>query len=565
MAAPQDFPVFYGVPTTRTNLVTNPSFETNTTGWTASSATVARITTDAWSGSACAQVTSTATSYNNIITGFIAVTAGQQYTLSAYAKNVSGNTRTVYVAIQWFTSAGVYISETNSASQGTLAAGSAWTIRNCTGTAPATATQAKVVLLTGTTGLSAGWLTNWDGVLFEQSSTVSWYFDGSTYVTDLNDQAPQSVVTAWTGTANASTSTATYDKWTTLSNVQEISARIGRQLLQDVYSPSSATILARYPTGFASPITALKVNTWVKIDDPSGNDLWLGRIRDFYVEYGIPYTAGVGPSDYINIQAEGLLASYGRQQGNNYAMGAATTTSQISTSGTQVGVAAFINTQGFSLGNPTVDAATVSGSWLEWLNRLLASNNTRVLDGGGSLTFYNKNYIQANTINFSDTTNNATNQVYDRIEFSSKAANYYTQVQVQTLSYGNSVASTGSAPYRTYQIETYNSSAAQALDLANYWLDSYENADITLQSISCFSASQNNWNLALGSWWDCIGKTANVTFRGTTKAMTILGAAMTATPDESRFTFYLAGADLTPYLILDDPNLGKLNVNKLGY
>lgn len=431
---------------------------------------------------------------------------------------------------------------------------------NVSGTSPA-----LVFRLSGTLSTAVGQAIYLDGCLVEQASTVSWYFDGSTYDTDPDDQAPQSVVTAWTGTTNNSSSTATYDKWTSLSNVQQVSANVGRKLLQDVYSPSSATIVARYPTGYASPITALKVNSWVKIDDPSGNDLWLGRIRDFYIDYGIPYAAGVGVSDYITIDAEGLLASYGRQQGNNYAMASATTTSQISTSGTQVGVGAFISTQGFSLGNPTVDAATVSGSWLEWLNRLLASNNTRVLDGGGSLTFYNKNYIQANTINFSDTTNNATNQVYDRIEFSSKAANYYTQVQVETLSYGNSVASTGSAPYRTYQIETYNSSAAQALDLANYWLDSYENADITLQSISCFSASQNNWNLALGSWWNCIGKTANVTFRGTTKAMTILGAAMTATPDESRFTFYLAGADLTPYLILDDPNLGKLNVNKLGY
>ena len=40
---------------------------------------------------------------------------------------------------------------------------------------------------------------------------------------------------------------------------------------------------------------------------------------------------------------------------------------------------------------------------------------------------------------------------------------------------------------------------------------------------------------------------------------------MSATPDSTRFTFYVSGADLNAYLILNDATFGKLDSNRLGY
>jgi hypothetical protein len=212
---------------TRTNLLVNPNFETNTTGWTASSCTVARVTEEDLFGSACAQTTTTTTDFNNIQTALIPVTPNLPYTLSAYTRNVSGSARNIYVAIQWFTSAGTYISETNSAAQGSTTADSEWVRRNCTGTAPATATQARISLLNGTTGMSAGWLTNWDGVLFEQSSTLLPYFDG----TYSGTSATYIIKTkAWTGASNASTSTSVWNL------NQEIGPPNARQFIIDEYA-----------------------------------------------------------------------------------------------------------------------------------------------------------------------------------------------------------------------------------------------------------------------------------------------------------------------------------------
>jgi hypothetical protein len=61
------------------------------------------------------------------------------------------------------------------------------------------------------------------------------------------------------------------------------------------------------------------------------------------------------------------------------------------------------------------------------------------------------------------------------------------------------------------------------------------------------------------------GVQVTVTFRGTVFTCIIEGVSITATPESSRYTFYLSGADLNAYLILDNTVFGKLNENKLGY
>jgi hypothetical protein len=40
---------------------------------------------------------------------------------------------------------------------------------------------------------------------------------------------------------------------------------------------------------------------------------------------------------------------------------------------------------------------------------------------------------------------------------------------------------------------------------------------------------------------------------------------MSATPAGALFTYYVSGADLNAYLVLDNPTFGRLDYNKLGY
>ena len=200
----------YTTTTTRTNLIQNPNFEVGTSTWTVQNgATIARSTTYQYFGSASLLITSSASNYNGASIGAnrATVTAGQTYYLSAYVRNISGDTRNIYIGIQWYNSSGVFISEVNSASQGTLSTAAGWVRRYATGTAPANAASANVFITSGTTGLTAGWQTAADGVLLETGSSQLPYFDG-TYADTYTGYTLTSQ--SWSGTANASTSTATW-------------------------------------------------------------------------------------------------------------------------------------------------------------------------------------------------------------------------------------------------------------------------------------------------------------------------------------------------------------------
>jgi len=366
--------------------------------------------------------------------------------------------------------------------------------------------------------------------------------------------------------------------YVTASNVQSINISVGRQQQLQQYSASQARIEIRYATGFASPIPEFVAGTKVIIDNAtSGLDMWVGRINNVSVQYGIPYSGGVGNADRLTITCEGAFAPLGRMQGDGYALSAGALATQLSTASTESGVA--LSVAGSS--NPSLSAYTVNGTWADWVQLAALTTNARIIDGIGfdQVTLWSPNYVYTSAINFSDTANNATNQVFDNIEFASWADNYYTQVTVDpdALSPVTATKVGAGEPFRTYKVNTLHSSTSQATDYANYLLGNYDNPDFALTAISCLAEAQSTFKLDSISYqsgtvpivnpmfaW-CIGTQVNVTFRGTTFTCIIEGATMSATPASSRYTFYVSGADLNAYLILDNAVFGKLDSNKLGY
>lgn len=188
----------YTTTTTRTNLVTNPNFETNTTGWANFAGTNARTTSTSYSGIACLQTDASASGSRGMYTD-VPVTAGISYTASMYVKAASG-TMSHWVYMRWLNSGGGIISNTTVSSTATTT----WQRFSQTQTAPVGAATLRLMSLS-----SAASATNWytDAVMVEASSTLLPYFDGTyadTYTGyTLTEQA-------WNGTANASTSTATW-------------------------------------------------------------------------------------------------------------------------------------------------------------------------------------------------------------------------------------------------------------------------------------------------------------------------------------------------------------------
>jgi hypothetical protein len=186
----------YGSTTsTRTNLITNPSFETSTAGWVGS-VTLSRVTSPVLFGTyagSLAFTASTQTFAANGTANYTAVSPSTSYTASLWFDGDFG--KTVSFEIRQYDSSYTTIDTATWA----YTANGSW--QRASGTIFTTPTTAYVSLILRNT--YAGNHTVYiDGILLETGAVLQDYFDGST-------AASRNVSYAWTGTANLSTSTAT--------------------------------------------------------------------------------------------------------------------------------------------------------------------------------------------------------------------------------------------------------------------------------------------------------------------------------------------------------------------
>jgi hypothetical protein len=177
----------------RRNYITNPSFETNTTGWTAGGGPLTRVVGVGKSGVAFGRITADGTASAFITTAGITVLPGSAYTLSAYVR------ANIAARFQAFLRNG----------------STALLVENVTLTPTGDMTRIEVttIIPAGVTTITAriaganpngsnpaaGSLFDFDAIQFEAGAHASPYFDGSTSGG------------AWTGVAHASAST-----WTTI-------------------------------------------------------------------------------------------------------------------------------------------------------------------------------------------------------------------------------------------------------------------------------------------------------------------------------------------------------------
>lgn len=197
----------------RTNLLRNPSFETNATYWISplAGATASRTTAQAAVGTACGQVSRTSPAAvlsvgywdtNSVGTVALPVTAGTPYTFQLRVRSATV-ARSARVTVIYQDAGSVGVGTFTSPAVTTTTTG--WTTLTFTTTAPVGATKAApgVEFL----DVATSEVHYFDAALFEGNATLDpdveggiEYFDGAT--TD-----PPNGDNAWTGTANASTST----------------------------------------------------------------------------------------------------------------------------------------------------------------------------------------------------------------------------------------------------------------------------------------------------------------------------------------------------------------------
>lgn len=179
--------------TVRTNLIRNPSFESDLSQWRLTG-TVTRTTGTAWDRTYGATLTSGSEIAKHTSGQRIPVVGGEDYTLSFYAKTPStaGDAR-VRMVVNWYREDGALL-KTSATKRVSLS--TAWGRRSLALTAPNRAASAAIYL----TALNR--TCHIDGVMFEAGATLRPYFDGAT-----TDTAAKTY--DWTGTAETSTSSET--------------------------------------------------------------------------------------------------------------------------------------------------------------------------------------------------------------------------------------------------------------------------------------------------------------------------------------------------------------------
>jgi hypothetical protein len=171
----------------RNNLIVNPSFKTNTTGWSATgSSTLSRITSDYFYGSSSLQVAKAASSNSGAVTSSrILVTQALSYALGVYVKiDASQDAGTLVGRVQWYDSAtaGSLISTSNTISLDVIP-GDDWVRLTGVFTAPSGALSALISVVQPTAGTAAETFYV-DAVLFEQASYLNEYLDEPTQATE---------------------------------------------------------------------------------------------------------------------------------------------------------------------------------------------------------------------------------------------------------------------------------------------------------------------------------------------------------------------------------------------
>jgi hypothetical protein len=178
---------------TRINELLNPNFEVNTNNWTATNGTLLLDSTEVEPGDnapsvnisgGSAEIYSSASGLVTLASSARPVFSGNDYTFSIYVYTEVGSTvRAVTPYISWYNGSSTLIS-TTTGTPVTSVIGS-WLRPFVTSTAPSTAVTAKVGFTWTAPG--AGYEINVDAALFEKSSFVNSFFDGSHGVANLSD------------------------------------------------------------------------------------------------------------------------------------------------------------------------------------------------------------------------------------------------------------------------------------------------------------------------------------------------------------------------------------------
>jgi hypothetical protein len=465
--------------TDRVNLARNPSFETNTTGWAGGQATLATSTVWSQFGSNSLRIrpsgASSDTSANlqpDSLSGTNVVSIlqpGKTYTISAWvhvptAQSGTLNPRARSIRLFHRVGAGAF-SEFGSAAGATTGT----TRVSLTRTIPSDVTEVIVRLYNGATN-SATNDVHWDGVLIEETSQLRPYFDGGIY-----DDNTVTATTAWTGTANNSTSTAT-----ALQNVGEVTAPFNVNV-------DTGKVVVRYPLVVSpSPYSlSLKPRKAVAIS-VAGQPIYSGQVEDIDLQYDLSgdSTTAFKVSDGLTLLTQRTIAP-----GTATAQKTGARMEAVLTGSEWPAPRRDIDT---GVGDLGADVIPENTDLLKYLEQVAASESGAFFIGkDGRLRFRQRTSLQTDIgVKFTD---DGTGIPFSNIALEYGTEQLYTEVSVEYVQPGTAVPGTAVASnvsaqadygFTSFEIKSLLDGDTQAQALADYYLQRYSEPTLRVNALT---------------------------------------------------------------------------------
>lgn len=353
---------------------------------------------------------------------------------------------------------------------------------------------------------------------------------------------------------------------TTLDDVTAVQITQGRNNLSDTYKSAVFTIEGRNPSSLPNiqigdyllvTVQAFNNGTPVTLDPYESEHL--GRVSDIEIEYGIK-----PEMDTWTITTEDAIAILGRS-----------VVSLTVPSGTVSGDAAKLITDAVGVnmtiaGSSVPSVTTVKETVFENANALDAFQtyaNTEmafvVQQGDELLWVPRKGWTYTGSACLFTDDLSLTGDFdfhYQRLMVSGLADTVADEVVID-IREGNTIT-TGTGD--TYiQFQTYDSSDAQAGDLADYIKALFTNAEPQPYQLEFMLNGQNPETIFEPLATEL--RQIDLEFRGTTSKALVMGFTLNITPEVARATLNLLSINQIPLFQLDIPSNGVLDTNVLGY
>ena len=358
------------------------------------------------------------------------------------------------------------------------------------------------------------------------------------------------------------------------SSVMSFSYLQGRQNYLDQYSGGTLSVTLKNQTNVAQYFTFNSV--WTLFDADSGENQYFWCQDVSFNDY--PGNTGLST---ITVSLVDVLARNGRNVVSSVSLTQTDTITQLQnlwrTAPYQIG-----DFQGSGAGSSTAAAITYSGSMLNYLNLIDATEKGLLNFSGSQTNMIPRSAVNSSVSGASFTRNSATSSAISYYAFGHDKAglNFMNNVTTnpnglasQTATNTTSLTAYGNAQQ---SVSTVDATTTQALGLAEWLSNSQSDPEaqtwsITFQDISQDSNALYTFLVAFygvnGSGkrlWDLVYRVPGAG-SDTTVLVAIEGISVSASLDKTDFTVFFSPATYYQFFTLDSSTLGILDTSRLGW